>query len=125
MNTEQALRDYMNIGSIRCPALGNEEVVFDDHGLRHLSRKYGEKRPILDQIRRLRLVPLAVRILTENAADVTRTETFKRSSGVLTTAQFWKFTVQENGQIISVVIRQIEDGPKHFFSVMNRKKSTK
>ena len=59
---------YFGIGKIKCPALGGEEITFDQRGFRHFLHKGSGKgkRPIVDQIRRFKLLT-QIHFLIENS----------------------------------------------------------
>jgi hypothetical protein len=44
-------------------------------------------------------------------------------NNVMTRTQFWAISEEWNKEVVTVVIRQVGDGKKHFFSVYNKKSS--
>jgi hypothetical protein len=104
---------YSKLEPITCPALGNERVMFSRSGFNHLLRKNGALRSRPEQVRRLRLLIHIVPLLTNpKSAVVCRIEP---------TATFWAFSKREGGFLITTIVRQINNGQKHFFSVMNER----
>jgi hypothetical protein len=86
-------------------------------GFHHLMRKKGVLRAEDERMNRFRLLPYAIRIVADpNTLFISENgETFSR-------AKFWICKKRENEEIITVVIRKIGNGQKHFFSVFSDKK---
>jgi len=123
-NTREA---YKRIGSIPCPAFSAERVYFNAKGFDHLIFKNREYRSKREQIERTGLLPEAVRML----ASCTRFSGY-RDYAVETNAglpsprimhHLWSFTREDGKRKITVVIRQIGNGSKHFLSVMSKTKT--
>lgn len=109
---------YYKIGYITCDALFGEKIIFNKYGFDHLIWKGKKIRSIDEQAKRLRLFQEVPSILREakqfkDYRVVTRISNKTRS---LSTARFWSFT-DKNKKIV-VIIRQTNNGSKHFFSVM-------
>jgi hypothetical protein len=49
---EKAKEEYEKIRYVKCPAFNYEKIYFNKHGLRHLTRKNGVPRPLLEQRRK-------------------------------------------------------------------------
>ena len=47
---------YFGLGKIKCPALRDEEIIFDWRGFRHFLHKKRRKRSVPDQIRRFKIL---------------------------------------------------------------------
>ena len=47
---------YFSLGKIKCPALNDEEIIFDWRGFRHFLHKERRKRSVPDQIRRFKIL---------------------------------------------------------------------
>jgi hypothetical protein len=107
---------YDKIDRVWCPVL-NDHIIFRKAGFRHLIWKGGVFRLKSEQKRRLALVPHLANILqNQNSQPV------YKSQG---NAKFWAFTGEQDKKSVRVVIRQISDGEKHFFSVFeDKQKST-
>ncbi len=103
--------DYTGIGQISCPAFDDEKVYFTQAGFRHCIRKSGEVRPLDEQKRRFELIPNAVEMLKDSRVPVTYFKNNKDNSEI----HYWSF---KEGTI-TVVIRQVNKGPKHFYSVFD------
>lgn len=100
---------YRGLGALFRPALG-ELVYFDSAGLNHMIYKGKDRRPIPDQIRRFKL-------FVHVAHVIQKAGTVEKSSS-LSNIQFWSVTHVVEDKEITVVIRQINQGRKHFYSVM-------
>ena len=105
---------YFKIGNICCPLLENEMISFGKEGWRHMVYKSYYIRPIKDRIRRFKLFKHA-RIITETSTIYEYRENIL--DGVV--AKFWTLSMSINSKKLKVTIRQIDDGPKHYFSIMN------
>ncbi len=110
---KNAKNEYKNINKIICPAFGNEFVYFNQKGFKHLVMKKGKYRTISEQIRRLKLIPEIVSVIS-NAIEFS---SYRNSFGI----DFWSISKIVNGIIIIVVIRQNSvDKHKYFLSVMDK-----
>ena len=89
---------YRQIGKVICPAFPNEYIYFNRHGLNHLLRKRRKLRKFEDQIRRLKLLPQVIHILsrTDHIASHHRIQ-----NGV-TIVDFWKIS----GNNVHIIIRR-------------------
>jgi hypothetical protein len=103
----------MKIGYVKCPAFGNEKIYFTQAGFNHLLRKGRKLREKNDQIRRLTLVFHAPTILAVSTIVSSYERTYLRDSS----ADFWSFVGTRKEISITVVIRQLNGGRKHFFSI--------
>ena len=111
---KKAKMEYYKIGNISCAAFRNELVHFNKHGFKHLLRKGKKYRPRAEQIKRINLLPFAVHILKR--AQEIRGYRSNTIDGIL--ANFWTIRGIHNGQQIRVILRKINKGVLHFFSVM-------
>lgn len=122
---------YSKIGRIPSPALSGEYVAFTSVGFTHLVRKGRNPRPRSEQKRRFALLPYAETIIKNPQAVIiyrtTETKYWTNRYGqkvlITSTAHFWTFVEEINGLTIKIVIRQLNSGQKHFFSIMSNKKS--
>ncbi len=112
---EEAEIFYKKIGSVWCPAL-NYSVRFDEIGFTHLQRKGRKFRAKNEQKRRFALLPSVENILISRPFS-SYEERIIGSSHV----QYWKFMDRRDANVIKVVVRQVNNGPKHFLSVYSRK----
>jgi hypothetical protein len=102
---------YFAIGGVQCPAFNNDLVFFNRKGWNHILRKQGKLRNQKDQLRRLRLISIAKRIIqTSNTW-----QEYRKSSS---NNEFWSFTLDLSNTIITVIVRR-DYNQKYFFSVMN------
>ena len=104
----EAREFYNRIGRVWCPAL-NDYVVFNRVGFRHLIRKNALPRARNEQRRRFALLPKSAFILTDPFMIAAH-----RKEGRF---NFWAFTKEHNNRKIKVIIRQIGERQKHFFSI--------
>lgn len=127
----EAKKLYSKIGRIHSPALSDEYVAFTSIGFTHLVRKGRNPRPRSEQKRRFALLPHAEAIITNPQAIIvyrtTETKYWANRYGekvfITSTAHFWTFIEKIDGLTIKIVIRQLNSGQKHFFSIMGNKKS--
>ena|ERR1700733_11088355 len=104
---------YGNFEKVSCPALNGDEVVFNKAGLKHLYFKGKIPRPIADQIRRLMVLSHA-REAIGKAKNITEYRKEIRNGSI---GHFWSIEHTIVETVITVIIRQINTGQKHFFSI--------
>ena len=122
----KAKRVYSKIGRVHSPALSDEYVAFTSKGFTHLVRKGHNPRPRSEQIKRFVLIPYAEAIIKNPRATIlyrsseTKYYINRHGQKILTssTAHFWTFIETIKGTKIKVVVRQLNQGQKHFFSIM-------
>ncbi len=127
METEQEIYDrrkqeakerYMQVGRVWCPAL-DTHVSFNRIGFKHLIRKHSERRTKKEQIRRFSLLAYAGSTLTAKNIHMIYRQKDERM-------RFWAFLGEFDGVAIKLIVRQIGDKQKHFFSIFHDKqKSTR
>lgn len=123
---QQAKQIYSKIGRIRCPALGDEYVFFTSAGFNHILRKGRIPRTRNEQKRRFTLIPYVEEIIKNPAAKIIyrKTEVKEKVNRhgekvlIESMAHFWTFVDKIDDCAIKVVIRQLENKNKYFFSVM-------
>jgi len=116
-------RKYFRIGSVPCPAFGNELVYFNKQGFNHLIRKGRIPRIPEDARKRLGLFDRAETIIvSSDRFETHRHSPAKEVAGKvgIPPADFWSFHWKSDASSLIVVIRQIGSGPKHFFSIMKK-----
>ncbi|MEK7609977.1 MAG: hypothetical protein AAB470_02565 [Patescibacteria group bacterium] len=121
---EKSKKYYYEICSISCPAFGGELIYFNSHGYKHLIRKGKDMRNLEQQKRRIELLPIAVKILSESA----KFEEYYISNKTINNGailkisicHFWSFEKSFNKKIVTVVVRKIQNGRKHYLSVMDK-----
>jgi len=124
---EDAHSFYEKVGSVRCPALQNEQVYFTSEGFNHLMYKGARtERSKNDQITKFKLLPKAKRIIEvsttyqeydEGITDIRRKKhkhTVQESAPV----RYWGFVAIMDNSRVKVVVRQVGNGQKHFLSVI-------
>ena len=123
---QQAKHLYSKIGRIKCPALGDEYVFFTSAGFNHILRKGRIPRTRNEQKRRFTLLPHVENIIKNPATEIIYRKTkIKEKSNrhgkkvlIESVAHFWTFKEKVDDCVVKVVIRQLENKNKHFFSVM-------
>jgi hypothetical protein len=123
-----AKKFYKKIGTIISPALDNQYVSFNNTGFNHLIRKLS-LRSRNEQKRRFLLLPRAESIIKNPKAIIVyrkeekkilikRKETKILKESVI---HYWTFVHFTDSKRIKVVIRQVNNGSKHFYSIMDGK----
>lgn len=108
---------YDSIGNVSCPAFSGQVINFNHYGWSHLIKKGSQRRTPKDIVRRLRLVVHARSILLEKSDY--------QEHRIIYNSQFWSFHFVIKKKLIIVVIRKVNNGPLHFFSIMNKNVSSK
>jgi hypothetical protein len=108
---------YAKIGEVWCAALG-DYVTFNSAGFRHLIRRDRRWRPHNDQKRRFLILPYAESIITAANVKVICRVGENASGKVI---KFWAITGLRDCRKITVIIRQVGAGKKHFFSIYDQK----
>ena len=121
---------YKGLGEVHCPYL-KEKITFNAKGLEHL--KFNSKnhaRPLADQRTRLRLIHLAPEVIksSHTIQGLSHARVFEyirsnaRTECVLKDVTYYEFIAivedRQEKKRIRVVIKQIENGPKYFWSVI-------
>lgn len=117
---------YSKIGRIECPAFSNELISFSRAGFNHLIRKGRISRTKNEQKRRFVLVPYIEKIITNPDSKIFYREKIVKYKAnrhgekifIKSKAQFWAFEKVIQSCRIKVIIRQLSNGNKHFFSVI-------
>ena len=99
---------YDTLRNTKCSALNNEEIHFNNNGFNHLVRKGRFPRSYDEQRRRFLLLKFVEEVIIKGQV------TEKRHFGSVSC--FWAIKFKK----ITVIIRQIGDGPKHFFSIFSK-----
>lgn len=118
---------YLQIKSVRCPVLNNELVHFTSEGFNHLVYKGGNhERSKNDQITKFKLLPRAKTIVEisttyqeyDEGLIQVRRKKFKKIVHETTTVKYWGLVAIITNFRVKVIIRQIGNGQKHFWSVI-------
>jgi hypothetical protein len=112
---KEAWEFYVQIRSVPCQKFGGEPIIFSRSGFKHLIWRGSKHRPKGEQKRRFALLLHAHSILTDPQIVPIRRE---GNDGVV----FWGFTAVRDNKEITIVIRQIKGGRKHFFSIFQSRK---
>ncbi|MDO8515473.1 MAG: hypothetical protein Q7S14_03155 [bacterium] len=114
---------YKKIGKIDVAALDGESVSFTRVGFDHLIRKGRVKRNKKEQFHRFGLLKYVAQILQNKNVTIL----YRENKRNLSIAKFWTFVEVIQRTKIKLVVRQVGDGSKHFFSIMGSrtKKSPK
>ena len=117
---------YDAIGKVLCPYF-HEEISFNAKGMKHLKFKSERQaRPQSDQYARIRLVHKVPEILklshTVQGIWITKKfeqqKTNSRWESVLKVVTFYEFIAVLDKVRIKVIVKQVEGGEKHFWSVI-------
>lgn len=123
----EALELYNSFGAVRCPAFDNELVHFTAEGFNHLIyRRKKKPRDPRVQIMKFELLPRAKTLIESTTTFQEQEEMYqyitverrgkKETRNVL--VRSWGLVAIVNRFRIRVVIRQVGNGKKHFFSVI-------
>jgi len=104
---------YQSICRVWCPVL-NDYITFNSMGFRHLMRSGRHKRSNADMIRRFRLLGLAVEMIENLDAEIISPPDVASSATKLSIIKETQDKI-----VTTVVIRQVGNGNKHFFSIYN------
>jgi hypothetical protein len=105
---------YFGLGKIKCPALGGEEITFDQRGFRHflLKGRGKGKRPITDQIRRFKLLT-RIYFLIENSSLL--------NGGENDGDKLLSLSYGKDKKEIKLVVLNDSKNKKYFISIMDHK----
>lgn len=113
----QAKEIFSTVRYVECPAFHNEKIIFNAKGLSHLFYKGARKvqTRMKEQVHiRIKLLPFAIQLL--KIMPVYQEEavyTFKGKA-----YRFWAFEGVIEEWRIKVIVRQVGNGAKHFWSVI-------
>ena len=117
---------YKTLGEIYCPYF-QEKIFFNAKGLEHLKfKKRHHARSLKDQYIRFIILKYAPEILklSKTVQGVSEQKIFElnrsnhRNEQVLVDAMYYEFVAILDKTRIRVVVKQIGDGPKYFWSVI-------
>lgn len=123
---ERAAEEYRQIGRIYCPYF-QEEVHFTSEGFNHIRyRKARNERHIQVQEMRYKLLHFAPELvrLTKTLQEheiqhlFVETKHNKRKEIVLKEIQFFGFIAILKNYKVKVIVRQVGNGQKHFWSII-------
>lgn len=110
-------RYYFGLNKVSCPALNNEYVHFNKHGFNHFLHKGRTPRKKKDQIRRFRLLSTVPMIIS----SCERIHAYKEDKRMGSVAYFCEIRGKYKNKIVKIIIRKLNNGRLHFFSVMSKK----
>jgi len=117
---------YKSIKEVYCPYF-KEKISFSSQGLEHLKFKQrGKARPEQDQQMRFKLINLAPEVVRISASvqgiwETKRFEYIKTNSrweNILKDVTYYEFIAVIKRNRVKIVIKQIEDGKKIFWSII-------
>lgn len=112
---DQMKRIFEETKIIICPTFPEEKVHLNAKGINHLLYKGNRSRRDRSRIEtNLRLLPRAIRVL--QLMPLAQEETSYTKSGEI--YRFWTFEAVIEGRRIKVIVRQVGNGNKHFWSVI-------
>jgi hypothetical protein len=123
---EKAESLYATIGDIRCPYFGGT-VAFNAKGIRHLKFKSDQQaRAREDQYFRLKLLYFAPEVLklSRTVQGIWHTKRFEtqkthnRWERILKHVSYYEFIAVLENVRLKVIVKEVEGGEKHFWSVI-------
>src|SRR3989344_2970217 len=100
--------------SVSCPAFSSERIIFNSKGINHLIYKGDRSRREMSRIKiNIRLLPRAIKLLSRATFYQEETSYEKESK----TYRFWTFEAVVAKRRIKVIVREVGNGKKHFWSV--------
>jgi hypothetical protein len=112
----KAKKEYRKIGYVECPAFDDEKIYFTSAGFNHLLRKGRKAREKAEQYERMLLMKFAPRIIKSSKKFIKSNHSIIKNKP---DAHFWSLMSVVNGQKLTVIIRQLDKHPKHFFSIFS------
>ena len=101
--------------SVSCPAFSSERIIFNSKGINHLIYKGDRSRREMSRIKiNIRLLPRAIKLLSRATFYQEETSYEKESK----TYRFWTFEAVVAKRRIKVIVREVGNGKKHFWSVI-------
>lgn len=117
---------YKNFQPVRCPYFG-EMIHFSAHGLEHLKfKRRGRARSTHDQYMRFKLLHLAPEILKLSRTvqgiwhtkHLERVRVHSRTDTILKDVSYYEFIAVVDNVRIKIVVKQIEDKQRFFWSII-------
>lgn len=107
---------YFEIKSVHSPHFQDDKVFFDRIGFVHMIYKGKMLREKKDQINRFKSFKYVITVLLSESSTLE----YRESEKYKTKAMFWGLSLKIRDKLVTVVIRQVDSGKKHFYSVMSR-----
>lgn len=117
---------YKTLGEIYCPYFG-EKIIFNAKGLEHLKfKKKNHARSREDQHIRLKYLRLAPEILklSKTIQGISHAKSFEiirsnaRTEIMLKPVSYYEFIAILEDVRVRIIVKQIETGPKYFWSII-------
>lgn len=117
---------FKNLDEVYCPYF-KEKIIFNAKGLEHLKfQRKNHARTREDQFTRFKLLKLVVEILplSHTLQGISQTKGFElvrsnaRNEMVLQSIIYYEFVAIVRGYRLRVVVKEVEGGPKYFWSVI-------
>ena len=117
---------YKNLDFVYCPYL-EENVYFNAKGLEHLKfKRKNYARVIDDQFIRLKLLNLAPKVikLSRTVQGLSIGKNFEiirsnnRNDKKLVDVKYFEFVAVVDGMRVRIIVKQIENSPKYFWSII-------
>ncbi|MFH1601460.1 MAG: hypothetical protein ABIB61_00705 [Candidatus Shapirobacteria bacterium] len=111
----QIKKIFKETGCVACPAFPDEKIIFNAKGVNHLIYKGSRSRRERNRIQtNVRLLPRAIKLL--RLMPFAQEESYYIKNDI--TYRFWAFEAVIDDRRIKVIIRQVGQGKKHFWSVI-------
>lgn len=107
--------EYKKIGFVVSPLFNYQSIYFNEKGFRHLIYKKGNRRHHKDFSRKLILLTYAQEILVSGRVCEKR-EIITLDKEMV---RFWSVIKKFKNGNVTVIVRQIGEKEKHFFSIMS------
>jgi len=117
---------YKSLNEVKCPYF-QEKIVFNSKGWEHICFKdLRQARSNQDQYIRFRLISLAPKIIQmshtlqgiSSRKSFERERTHGRWEATLRMSRYYEFVAVINEYRVRVIIKQVENGPKYFWSII-------
>lgn len=117
---------YVAIGDVHCPYFG-EKIIFNSTGFKHLKFKSNQvARPRSEQYARLKLLILAPQVLSlsrtvqgiSHTKHFERIRVYSRTDIILKPVSYYEFIAVLENVRIKIVVKQVDGGPKFFWSII-------
>ncbi len=123
MNTHQELKQhaaafFKKNQSVSCPAFPKEKITFNSKGLSHLFYKGAGKtstRNLQESEARVKLLPHALEVLKRMPLPQEESNLVDKAGRV---CRYWAFEAVVENRRIKVIVRQMGNGKKLFWSVI-------
>lgn len=117
---------YKSIGEIKCPYF-QEKIAFNAKGWEHICfQRLRQARPHQDQYIRFRLIGLAPKIIqaSHTLQGISARKSFERErthgrwEAVMRSSRYYEFVAVINEYRVRVIVKEVENGPKYFWSII-------